>query len=98
MEKRNGKIEASVVDVTGNMLTVGAGASDGVFVGDVFIVYRILSKITDPNTGEVLAKKTETLGEMTVSGVRPKVSEGTYVGKPALATKDFMAIQKVARQ
>jgi curli biogenesis system outer membrane secretion channel CsgG len=98
MKRTVREVETSVVDVTGNTLMIGAGDNDGVSVGEVFEIHHILKEVKDPNTQEVLDRKTEVIGQLTITSVRPKVATGTYSGAPPLATKDFVAIKKLPPQ
>jgi curli biogenesis system outer membrane secretion channel CsgG len=99
MKKRVKEVEASVVDVTGTTVTIGAGEDASVFVGETFTIYKVLSMITDPTTKEVLDKKlSDPLGEMVVSNLRPKVASGTYRGQPVKAGADYLAIKKIPPQ
>jgi curli biogenesis system outer membrane secretion channel CsgG len=98
MKRRVREVEASVVDVTGSTVMIGAGENDGVNVGEVFEVHHILKEVRDPNTQEVLDKKTEPVGQLTITAVRPKTSTGTYSGTPPMATKDYVAIKKIPAQ
>jgi curli biogenesis system outer membrane secretion channel CsgG len=98
MKRTVREVETSVVDVTGNTVMIGAGGNDGVSVGEVFEIHHILKEVKDPNTQEILDRKTEMIGQMTITSVRPKVSTGTYSGAPALATKEFVAIKRLPPQ
>jgi curli biogenesis system outer membrane secretion channel CsgG len=101
MKKTFREVETSVVDVSGNTLMIGAGESDGVTVGEVFEIHHVLHEVKDPNTQEVLDRKTEKIGEMKITSVRPKVATGTYTaagtyaGTPLAATKEFCAFKKM---
>lgn len=98
MKRRVREVEASVVDVTGSTVMIGAGENDGVNVGEVFEIHHILKEVRDPNTQEILDKKTEPVGQLTITTVRPKVSTGTYSGTPPMASKDYVAIKKIPAQ
>ena len=98
MKKRVRDVETTVVDVSGGTLTIGAGSDDGVNTGESFEIRRVLSVLRDPVTKEVLDKKTELVGQMVVSTVRPRVATGSYTGGSAQATVDFVAIKKLPQQ
>lgn len=83
MKRQTRAVEAYVADVSGNMLVISAGSNDGVNVGEVFEIHKIVREVRDPVTKEVLDTITEKVGEMTVTSVRDKIATGTYVGSPA---------------
>jgi curli biogenesis system outer membrane secretion channel CsgG len=87
LPKRDIDIEARVADVSGGVVTIAAGANDGIAVGDRFEVFRIVSQIKDPVTGEVLDNKTERLGELVINSVRDRISSGPYAGA-SVSSKD----------
>jgi curli biogenesis system outer membrane secretion channel CsgG len=98
MKKTIREVETSVVDVSGTTLMIGSGQNDGVTVGEVFEIHHVLKEVKDPTTQEVLDRKTEMIGQMTITSVRPKTATGSYTGSPAMATKDFVAIKKLPPQ
>ena len=57
--------------------------NDGVNVGEVFEVLRIVREVKDPVTKETLDVVTEKTGEMTITSVRDKIATGTYTGSAA---------------
>jgi len=87
LPKKEVDIEARVADVSGGVVTIAAGANQGVAVGDRFEVFRIVSQIKDPVTGEVLDNKTEHLGVLVINSVRDRIASGTYTGS-AVTNKD----------
>ena len=74
-------------------MVINAGANDGVNVGDVFEISRIVREVKDPVTKETLDVVTEKTGEMTINNVRDKISTGTYVGSAAQV--NFAARKKI---
>jgi curli biogenesis system outer membrane secretion channel CsgG len=83
-------VEARVADVNGPMVTIAAGSNDGVLVGDRFEVFRIISIIKDPETGEALDKQVEKTGDMVITSVRERVSTGQYAGSPITSDKGLV--------
>ena len=83
MKKVQHDVEAQVADVSGNSLTITAGTSDGVNIGDVFDVLRVVRDVKDPTTKEVLDRITENVGVLTIVNVRDKIAVGNYAGAPA---------------
>lgn len=73
-------------DAQAKEVTIGAGAEQGVQVGDTFDVYRVTKIIKDPETGEILGKKTSRVGSVRVTTVDKRFS----VAVPVDGT-DFMA-------
>lgn len=75
---------ASVADFDSDSkeVTINAGSDLGVQVGDVFEIHRVSRIVRDPETGEILGKKTAKLGMVRVKEVEKKfavaeVVEGT---------------------
>jgi curli biogenesis system outer membrane secretion channel CsgG len=83
MKKAVREVEARVADVSGKTLVINAGINDGVSVGDVFEVMRIVREVKDPVTKETLDVVTEKTGEMTIISVRDKIATGNYAGSAA---------------
>jgi curli biogenesis system outer membrane secretion channel CsgG len=83
MRKTVREVETSVADVGGGMVTIAAGANDGVNVGEVFEIHAVDREVRDPNTKELLDRITHVVGTMTVTNVRDKIATGTYSGSPA---------------
>ena len=90
LPKHQVDIEALVADVSGSAVTLAAGANDGIAVGDRFEVFHIVSEIKDPVSGEVLDKKVEKSGELTITSVRDRIASGQYSGGP-VAPKTYVA-------
>ena len=97
MKKRVREVDATVADVQGNVLMIGAGTGDGVNVGEVFEVLEPIREVKDPVTGEVIDRVTEKRGEMTITSVREKSSIGTYTGASPAKVR-FIARKKVPVQ
>jgi curli biogenesis system outer membrane secretion channel CsgG len=94
LPRRETDIEARVAAFTGNSVTITAGSNQGVEVGQQFDVFRIVSEIKDPVTGEVLDNEVQQLGVMTVSSVRERVATGVYVGQP-VSSKDGLVRRRL---
>jgi len=67
-----------VVDFDGGVLFINAGGRSGIKTGDSFMVERIVKKLTDPATGEVLSLRKAPLGLVKVDTVEPKISMGKF--------------------
>jgi hypothetical protein len=74
------EIEASVALISKKTLTITAGAEDGVVPGDVFEVFSVSRNIKDPETGAVIRRRAEKVGELTIGEVQSRTASGTYVG------------------
>jgi curli biogenesis system outer membrane secretion channel CsgG len=83
MKKAVREVEARVADVSGKTLVINAGGNDGVSVGDVFEIMRIVREVKDPVTKETLDVVTEKTGEMKIVSVRDKIATGDYAGSAA---------------
>lgn len=88
-------VEAYIVDVNGNSVMIAAGTNDGVSVGEVFEVLRVVREVKDPVTKETLDRVTEPVGSLTISNVRDRTSTGTYTGAPIQAGTGFIARKKL---
>jgi curli biogenesis system outer membrane secretion channel CsgG len=73
-------LDARVADVSGNSITINAGAAAGLQPGQTFTVYHKGKEIKDPTTGEVLDVQTTPLGQFTVTVVRDRITVGTFSG------------------
>jgi curli biogenesis system outer membrane secretion channel CsgG len=93
MKKAVREVEGRVADVSGKTIVLNVGSTDGVNVGEVFEVLRIVREVKDPVTKETLDVVTEKTGEMTITSVRDKVATGTYTGSAAQV--GFMARKKI---
>ena len=69
---------ALLVDYDGKEAVINAGRNAGVKPGDHFTVQRIMQRLTDPATGEVLSVKRVTLGTLDVTNVEDKVAFATF--------------------
>jgi curli biogenesis system outer membrane secretion channel CsgG len=69
---------ALLVEYDGKEAVINAGRNAGLKAGDRFSVERIVQRLTDPATGEVLSVRRRTLGTLEVKSVEDKVSFATY--------------------
>jgi curli biogenesis system outer membrane secretion channel CsgG len=83
VKHRAREVHGRVAVVSGNSVTLNVGSNDGVNVGDVFEILKLMSEVKDPVTQEVLQSNTEKKGELTVSTVFDRIATGTYTGAPA---------------
>lgn len=73
-------IEADVIEVRGDVLTLSVGRRDGVRPGVELILYRQGRELRHPRTGEVLGRTEADLGRVVVGEVFEAYSTGTPVG------------------
>jgi hypothetical protein len=71
------KVEGDVLEVQGNIVTLGAGRKDGMRPGLEMALFREGREIKHPKTGQVLGKSEENLGRVTVTSVQEQFSQGT---------------------
>jgi curli biogenesis system outer membrane secretion channel CsgG len=83
----NQKIEATkievhgmVADVEGNTLVLNVGKNQGLKVGDVLSIERVVREVKDPATGQIIRTITEAIGKATITSVDDKSSEATFSG------------------
>ncbi len=69
---------SSVVDYAGGEIYLNYGENAGLKEGDQFVVERIIRRLTDPNTGELLSVRKKELGLITLTGVEERLSYGDY--------------------
>ncbi len=67
-----------VVEYDGQDIYINAGSLSGIKEGDQFVIKKIIKKLTDPTTGELLMLKTEKLGMVKVGTVAEKIAFGEY--------------------
>ncbi len=89
-DSRDQDLDALVADVTGDTITINAGAAAGLQVGQTFTVYHKGKVIKDPATGEVLDVQTTPLGPLTITMVRDKIAMGTYKGSATPVVGDVV--------
>lgn len=71
------KFQGSVVKADGpDRIVINRGSSDGVSVGDKLTVRRVIEELIDPETGELLGREEITIGEIQVTQVNDRWSEG----------------------
>jgi curli biogenesis system outer membrane secretion channel CsgG len=80
---RDVDIEALVADVSGQTMTITAGAQAGVKAGDQLTIYHKGKEIKDPVSGEVLDVQVEKIGTLVITTVRDRVAIGNYTGSDA---------------
>lgn len=70
--------EAKVVEADGDEVFVNAGAEAGLGAGARLRIERIGRTLTDPDTGQTLSERRETLGELVIEGAEAKVAHGHF--------------------
>ena len=69
-----------VADVDNNTLIINIGKDQGVKVGDVLSVERVVREVKDPETGKVIREVTETVGTIKITEADAKSAVGTFSG------------------
>jgi len=72
------KWSSSVVEYDGSEIYLNFGENAGLKSGDKFVVERVIKRLTDPTTGEVLSVRKKELGIITLTGVEERLSYGDY--------------------
>ncbi|MBL4907095.1 MAG: hypothetical protein JKX94_06555 [Sneathiella sp.] len=67
-----------IVDFEGGEVYINAGGNSGLNQNDKFMVERIIKKLTDPQTGELLLLRKKELGIVTLTEILPKISLGKF--------------------
>lgn len=73
-------IHGLVADVTENVLVLNVGKNQGLKVGDVIAVERVLKTVKDPATGQVLRTITERIGTAKITSVDDGSSMAEFHG------------------
>ncbi len=73
-------IDAVVADATGGSLILNVGSKAGIKVGDRLQVRRPIREVKDPDTGKVLRRVEDTLGEVVITEVDESSAVGKYSG------------------
>jgi curli biogenesis system outer membrane secretion channel CsgG len=82
-----------VADVEGSTLTMNVGVEQGVQTGDTLVIERVVKVIKDPDTGAVIDEKTEIVGSVRISEVKPKASSGAFSGSGAPKAGDRVRLK-----
>jgi len=91
----SGDWQGAVVEVSGQTIYVNAGSTSGIKAGDRLLVERASKVFTDPTTGEVLSKKEDVLGTITINTVEEKLSSGVYASsEPAVPIRGDLVVYK----
>lgn len=70
--------EGVVAKVRGKTIYVNSGADTGLRQGDVLQVVRVVDRVVDPVTGQVLGVEVEELGQATVVSVKDRYATARY--------------------
>ncbi len=69
-------VNALVADVTGNLVTLNKGSGEGLEVGMKLSIERVTKQVKDPNTGAVIRRITQTVGQIVLTEVDDKSALG----------------------
>lgn len=73
-------IDGVVADASGGTLILNIGSRAGLKVGDRLQVRRPVREVKDPDTGKVIRRVEDTLGEVVITNVDESSAEGKYTG------------------
>jgi curli biogenesis system outer membrane secretion channel CsgG len=84
------ELRGKVADYDGLTAIFNVGADNGVEVGDVFAVERVVRQVRDPDTGRVIRDVTEQIGTVTITKVEPLSACGRFMGTIAPKAGDHI--------
>lgn len=87
---------SSVVDYDAGEVYINFGENAGLKSGDKFVVERIVKRLTDPVTGELLSVRKKELGVVTLTGVEQRLSYGDYAAMDATPPERGDMVVKVS--
>lgn len=70
--------QGRVVDFDQNEVYINAGSKSGLKKGDAFTIERVVKRLTDPETNEVLMVRKQEIGVVEIEEVQPKVAVGNF--------------------
>jgi curli biogenesis system outer membrane secretion channel CsgG len=78
------EVKGVVADVNENSLVLNVGKNQGLNVGDVLAIERVVRQVKDPTTGEVIRTVTQAIGTAKITSVDARSSEAVFsgVGQP----------------
>lgn len=81
---------AQVAKVSGGRVYVNAGADANLAEGASLYVYRVVDRVVDPYTGELLGLEEQRIGTLTIGSVHPRYATGTYAGSQRPRVGDLL--------
>lgn len=76
-------VNATVADVTGDLITLNKGSKDGFKSGMILSVEQVIKEVKDPETGAVIRKITKNIGKIKLTDVDNSSSLGTIMAGSA---------------
>ncbi len=73
-------LNGEVADVSGNTIIINIGSKAGVQVGAKLSVMHFVRAVKDPNTGKILKKIENPVGDITITEVDSDSATGTFSG------------------
>lgn len=83
-----------VAKIRDGRVYVNAGAEANLREGDVLRVYRIVDRVVDPYTGEVLGLEEAPIGAVTLGAVQPRYATGAFNGQVAPQVGDLLRFER----
>ena len=87
-------LSGKVAAVAGNKVYLNIGANDGVTVGMVFTISRVVEEVKDPDTDAVIDLITEEVCEITITEVKDSSCNGAITAGSGKPQKGDLAMQK----
>ncbi|MGQ9778509.1 MAG: CsgG/HfaB family protein [Bacillota bacterium] len=87
-------LSGKVAAVAGDKIYLNIGANDGVTVGMVFTISRVIEEVKDPDTGAVIDLITEEVCTITINEVKDSSCNGTITAGSGKPQKGDLAVEK----
>jgi len=87
-------VEGLIADFAGGIVTLTVGSNQGVKLGTVFSINKVVREIKHPVTGAVIRRVEESVGSVTIDDVAEDWAVGSFTGSAPLAcdSGDFACI------
>lgn len=88
------EIRGLVADVADSLVILNVGTDEGVKVGDIFSVQRVIRTVKDPATGEVLREITREVGQVRIDEADARSSVGTLLTSQPIEVADVVELKQ----
>lgn len=79
-------LKAVIVDVSGKSVIITKGTNHGVSAGQIFAVVKVVKEVKNPDTQEVIFRKTEEIARIKITSAQAEAAEGEIIsGTPNIA-------------
>jgi curli biogenesis system outer membrane secretion channel CsgG len=86
--------QASVAKVEANQVYINAGQNADLHVGDELAVYRIIDRVVDPFTREVLGSEEALVGTLRIESIAARYAVGTFDGATPAFVSDHVRMAR----